>query len=173
MNIYFFFLFFLTNHFIFFICNFECIMTSTFFIIFVSLFLISYNMFLTFISCIIILNLSRQKVAIVMTFLIQKSFVFSIFLLLSEITLNIINFLNFYTLIMFFRAVNMIATSNSRNNIIIFFALIICTCFIFWAFFIYIISFIFLLDFRFNNALITCATSVKNVILKFSAATFA
>ena len=132
MNIYFFFSFFLTSHFIFFICNLECIMTSILFITFVFLFLMSCNMLLTLILYIILLNLLRRRVAIMTTFLIQKLFVFSIFcFFFQKITLNIVNLLNSRTFIMFLRAVSVIATSNSRINIIISFALIFCICSIF------------------------------------------
>ena len=131
MNAYFFFLLFLTSHFIFFICNLEYMMTLIFFITFASSFLMFCDMILTFTLCIIILNFSQRKVAVITTFLIQKSFDFSIFLLFSEITLNIINFLNFCIFIILLRAVNVIATSNSRVNIIIFFAFIFCICSIF------------------------------------------
>ena len=121
---FFFFSLFLTSHFIFFICNFECMMTSIFFTIFASSFLIFYNMLLILISCIIISNLSRRKVAVVATFLTQKLFDFSIFLFLSEITLNFINFLNLCIFIMSLRAVSVIATLNLHINIIVSFALI-------------------------------------------------
>ena len=136
-------------------------MTSTFFITFAFSFLIFYDMLLIFISCIISLNFSRRRIVVIMTILISKSFVFNIFLFFSKITLNTINFLNFCSVI---------ATSNSRINIIISFAFIFFTCFIFWVLFIHVI---FLLSFRLNNALMTRATNVKNVILRFSAATFA
>ena len=131
INAYFFFLLFLMNYFIIFICTFECMITLTLFITFAFLFLIFYNILLIFISCIIILNFSRRRVAVVTTSLIQKSFDFNIFLLFSEISLNIINFLNFCIFIIFLRAVSVIATLNSRVNIIIFFELIFYTCFIF------------------------------------------
>ena len=173
INIYFFFLFSLTSHFTFLIYNFECIMTSTLFITFASSFLIFCDILFIFILCIIILNLLRRKVVVVTIFSIQKLFDFNIFLFFLKIILNIINSLNFCIFIIYLRAVSVIATLNSRINIIIFFAFIFYICFIFWIIFIYVINFIFLLSFRFDNALITRAISVKNVISRFSAATFA
>ena len=168
-----FFLAFFDKSFYFFICNLECMITLTFFVTFAFLLLIFYNILLTFILCIIDSKLSQWKFIIVIIFLTQKSFNFNIFLLFLNIILNTINFLNFCIFIMFLHAVSMIATLSSHINIIVLFAFIFCIRFIFWIFFIYVINFIFLLSFYFNNALITRATNVKNVILKFSAATFA
>ena len=110
-------------------------MMSISFIIFAFLLLIFCNMLLIFILCIIISNLLRWKVVVITTFLIQQLFRFSIFLLFSKIILNIINFLNFCIFIMFLRAVNVIATLNSRVNIIISYAFIFCIYFIFWIFY--------------------------------------
>ena len=135
INAYFFFSLFLISYFAFFSCNFECMMTSIFFIIFAFSSLMFCDMLLTFISCIIILNLSRRKVAVVIISLTQKSFNFNIFLLFSEIILNIINFLNLCIFVMFLRVVSVIATLNSYINVIISFAFIFCTYFIFWVFF--------------------------------------
>ena len=143
MNAYFFISLFLTSHFIFSICNFECIMTSILFIIFAFSLLMFCNIFLIFISCIIILNSLRWKVAVAATFLIQKSFEFNIFLFFLKITLNIINFLNYYIFIMFWRAVSVIAMLNSRVIIIIFFVLFFYIHFIFWIFlFMFLILFL-------------------------------
>ena len=172
INIYFFFSFFLTSLFIFSIYNLKFMTTSTFFIVFVSSFLIFWNILLIFISCIIISNFSHRRIVVWTTFLIQKSFDFNIFLLLSKIILNIINFLNFCTFIMFLHVISIIATFELRINVIISFVLIFCIRFIFWTVFIYIINFIFLLSLRFENALITLVTNVKNVIIKFSVAIF-
>ena len=128
---YFFFLWFLTSHFTLFIYNFECMISSIFLITFASSFLMSWNMFLTFISCIIILNLSRRRIAVIATFLIQKSFDFSIFLLSSKIILKIINFLNFLISTIFFRVNNIFIVFDSRISAIIFAAFIFCIFFIF------------------------------------------
>ena len=131
IKIYFFFSWFLASHFTLFIYNFECMILSIFSIIFALLFLMFWNIFLIFTSCIIILNLSRLKIVVIATFLIQKSFDFNIFLLSSEITLKIINFLNFLTSTIFFRADNVFIVFNSRVNAIIFAALIFYILFIF------------------------------------------
>ena len=117
-------------------------------------------MLLIFISCIIILNFLRLKVAVIATFLIQKSFDFNIFLLSSEIILKIINFLNLLILTIFFHVDNIFIVSDLCVNAIIFVALIFCTFFISWFFLIHIIIFIFLLNHRFENAL---TASIKNV----------
>ena len=119
-------------------------------------------MFLIFISCIIILNFSRLKIVVIATFLIQKSFDFNIFLLSSKIILKIINFLNLLTSIIFFRANNVFTMFNSRVNVIIFITFIFCIFFIFWFFLIYVINFIFLLNRRFESALIANIESVEN-----------
>ena len=143
INTYFFSLF-LTSHFTFFICNLVCMMTSILFITFALSFLIFYNMLLIFTLCIIILNLSRRKVVVVTTSLTQKSFNFNIFLLFSKIALNIINFLNFCIFIMFLHTVSVIATLILHVNVIISFALIFCTCSIFWiVLFLLSVSFLY------------------------------
>ena len=131
INAYFFFSFFLTSRFIFFIYNFECIMSSVFFIIFVSSFLMFENMLLIFISCIITLDFSRRRIVVLTTSFIQKSFDFNIFLLFSKIILNIIIFLNFRIFIIFLRVVSVMLTFELRINIIISFMLIFCIRFIF------------------------------------------
>ena len=129
------FLIFLINYFIFSICNFECIMTSILFIIFAFSLLMFFDMTLIFISCIIISNFSQRRVAVITTFLIQKSFNFNIFLLFSEITLNIINFLNFCIFIIFSRTVSLIATSDSCVNVYYFFRAHLLYSFYFLNFF--------------------------------------
>ena len=112
-------------------------------------------MFLTFISCIIISNFSRRKIVVETTFLIQKSLNFNIFLLLSKIILKIINLLNFLIFTIFLRAINVFSMFNSRIKAIISAAFIFCIYFISYSFLIYVINFIFLLDFRFKKALIS------------------
>ena len=129
-------------------------------------------MFLIFTSYIIISNLSRLKIIIIATFLIQKSFDFNIFLLSSEIILKIINFLNFLTLTIFFRANSVFIVFNLRINVIIFAALIFCTFFIFWFFLIYVINFISLLNYRFEDALIVNIKNVENATFAFLKAIF-
>ena len=119
-------------------------------------------MLLIFISCIIILNLSRLKIVVIATFLTQKSFDFNIFLLFSKTILKIINFLNFLTSIIFFRVNSVFIVSDSCVNTIIFVALIFCIFFISWFLLIHIINFISLLNRRFENALIVSIESVKN-----------
>ena len=113
INAYFFFSLFLINYFTFFICNLKCMISSIFFIIFVFFFLMFWDMLLIFISYIIISNLSRRKVVVEMTFLIQKSLNFNIFLLSSKIILKIINFLNLLIFTIFLRAVNVFLMFNS------------------------------------------------------------
>ena len=131
INAYFFLSQFFANHFTLFICNLECIISSTFFIIFISSFLMFWNMLLTFTSCIIILNLSRRKIAVEATFLIQKLLNFNIFLLFSKIILKIINFLNFLTSTIFLRAINVFLMFNLHVKAILSVAFIFCTRFIF------------------------------------------
>ena len=119
-------------------------MTSILFITFAFSFLMFCNIFVIFILCIIISNSSRRKIVIVATSLIQKSFNFNIFLLFSKIILNIINLLNFRIFIMFLHAVNMIATLNSRINIIISFTLIFdIHFFLKFSLFILLVSFLY------------------------------
>ena len=158
---YFFFSWSLTNHFTLSIYNFKCMISSVFSIIFTFSFLMFWSMFLTFISCIIISNLSRLKIVVITTFLIQKSFDFNIFLFFSKIILKIINFLNFLISIIFFRANNIFIVFNSRVNAIIFATLIFCIFFIFWFFLIHVINFISLLNRHFEGALITNIESVE------------
>ena len=129
-------------------------------------------MLLIFISCIIILNFSRLKIIVIATFLTQKSFDFNIFLLFSEIILKIINFLNFLISTIFFRADNVFIVFNSRVNAIIFAAFIFCIFFIFLFFLIYVINFIFLLNRRFENALIASIENVENAIFALLKAIF-
>ena len=131
----FFFSLFLANHFTFFIYNLECMISLIFFIIFVSLFLMFWNMFLTFILCIIIPNFSRRKIVVETMFLIQKSLNFNIFLLFLKIILKIINFLNFLIFTIFLRAVNVFLIFNSCVKTIISVILIFCIRFIFCFFF--------------------------------------
>ena len=119
-------------------------------------------MLLIFISCIIILSFSRLKVVVIATFLIQKSFDFNIFLFFSKITLKIINFLNFLISTIFFCANNVFIVFNSRINAIIFAALIFCIFFISSFLLIYVINFIFLLNRRFENALIVNIENVES-----------
>ena len=69
INAYFFFSLFFANHFIFFIYNFECMISLIFFIIFAFSFLMFWNIFLTFILYIIISNFSRRKIVVETTFL--------------------------------------------------------------------------------------------------------
>ena len=138
-----------------------------FLIIFAFLFLISWDIFLTFISCIIISNFSRLKVVVIATFLIQKSFDFNIFLFFSKIILKIIDFLNLLISTSFFRANNVFIVFDLRVNAIIFAALIFYIFFIIWFLLIYIINFIFLLNRRFENALIASIENVENATSAF------
>ena len=124
-------------------------------------------MFLTFILYIIILNFLRLKVAVIATFLIQKSFDFNIFLLLSKIILKIINFLNFLISTIFFRANNIFIVFNSRVNAITFVMFIFYILFIFWFFLIHVINFISLLNCCFENALIASIKDVENATFAF------
>ena len=119
-------------------------------------------MLLIFILCIIILNLSRLRVVVIVTFLIQKSFDFNIFLLSSEIILKIINFLNFLISTIFFRVDSVFIVFNSRVNATIFVAFIFCTFFISWFFLIHATIFISLFSRRFENALIASIENVEN-----------
>ena len=122
-------------------------------------------MLLIFISCIIISDLSRCKIAIEMTFLIQKSLNFNIFLFSSKITLKIINFLSFLIFTIFLRAVNVLSMFDSRVKMIIFVTFIFCIYFIFCFSLIYVINFIFLFNFRFEKTLISRKKSVKIAIV--------
>ena len=167
INAYFFFLLFLTNYFIFFIYNFKCIISFIFFIIFVFLFLMFWNMFLTFVSCIIISNFSHRKAVVKAMFLIQKSLNFNIFLLFSKIILKIINLLNFLIFTIFLRIVNVFLIFNLHVKIIISITFILCIYFISYLFLIYVINFIFLFDFRFKKTLISRKKSVKIAIIDY------
>ena len=134
INAYFFFSLFLANYFTFFIYNFECMISLIFFIIFISSFLMSWNMLLIFISCIIISNFSRCKIIVKTIFFIQKSLNFNIFLLFSKIILKIIRFLNFLIFTIFLRAINMFLIFDSRIKVIISVAFIFCIRFISYFF---------------------------------------
>ena len=155
INAYFFFSLFLASHFTFSIYNFECMILSTFFIIFASSFLMSWNMFLIFISYIIISDFSRCKAVVETTSLIQKSLNFNIFLLFSKIILKIINFLNFLIFTIFLRAVSVFSMFDSYVKTIIFAAFILCTRFISCSSLIHVINFISLLDLRSERTLIS------------------
>ena len=122
-------------------------------------------MLLTFTSCIITSDLSRRKIVVETTFLIQKSLNFSIFLLSSKIILKIINFLNLLIFTIFLRAISVSSMFDSHIKAIMFAALIFCTRFIFWFSLIYVINFIFLLDLRFEKTLISRKKSVKIAIV--------
>ena len=122
-------------------------------------------MLLIFVSCIIILNLSRRKIAIETTFLIQKSLSFNIFLFFSKIILKIISFLNLLIFTIFLRAVNVLSMFDLRIRTIIFAALIFCIYFIFYFSLIHVINFISLLDFRFDKMLISRKRSVEIAIV--------
>ena len=165
LDAYFFFSLFLESHFTFFTYNFECMISSIFFIVFAFFFLMSWNMLLIFISCIIISNLSRRKIAVEATFLIQKSLNFNIFLLSSKIILKTINFLNFLIFIIFLRAINVFSMFNSYVKIIIFVAFIFCIYFICCFFLIQIINFIFLLNLHFKKTLISRKKNVEIAIV--------
>ena len=121
-------------------------------------------MFLIFISCIIISNFSRRKIAVEATFLIQKLLNFNIFLLFSKITLKIINLLNLLIFTIFLRAINVFSMFNLYIRTIIFAAFIFCTHFISYSFLIYIINF-FLFDFRFEKTLISRRKNVEVAIV--------
>ena len=138
---------------------------STFFIAFTSSFLMFWNMLLTFISCIIILDFSRRKTVIETTFLIQKSLNFNIFLLSLKIILKIINFLNLLIFTIFLRAISVFSMFNLRIRMIIFVAFIFCIRFIFYFSLIYVINFIFLLDLRFKETLISRKKNVEIAIV--------
>ena len=170
---YFFFSWFLASHFTLSICNFECMISSVFSIAFALSFLMSWNMFLIFISCIIISDLLRLRIIVIATSLTQKSFDFNIFLLPSEIILKIINFLNFLISTIFFCADSVFIMSDSRVNAITSAALIFCILFIFWFFLIHVIIFISLLSRRFEGALIASIESVENATFAFLKAIFA
>ena len=120
----------------------------SFFFTFSSLFLMSENMLLILISCIITFDLSRRKVVVLTTSFIKKSFNFNIFLLFSKIILNIINSLNLCIFIIFLRAVKVILTFKSRINVITFSALIFCIYFIFMSF-LFMLSTSFFIRFLF------------------------
>ena len=122
-------------------------------------------MFLTFISCIIISNFLRRKVAVETTFLIQKLLNFNIFLFSSKIILKIINFLNFLIFIIFLCAVNVFSMFDLCIKMIIFAALIFCTRFISCFFLIHVINFIFLFNFRFERTLILRKKNIKIAII--------
>ena len=132
INAYFFFSLFLKSHFTFFIYNLKCMISSTFFIVFVLFFLMSWNMFLTFTSCIITSNFSRCKVVVETTSLTQKSLNINIFLLFSEIILKIISSLNFLTFTIFLRAISVFLMFDFYVKAIISVALIFYIRFIFY-----------------------------------------
>ena len=115
--------------------------------------------------CIIILNLSRRKIVVETTFLIQKLLNFNIFLFLLKIILKIINFLNFLIFTIFLRVVNVFSMFDLHIKAIIFVALIFCIRFIFCSFLIHVINFIFLFDFRFEKVLISRKKKIKIAIV--------
>ena len=139
--------------------------SSTFCIIFVFLFLIFWNIFLILILCIIILDLSHRKIVVKTTFLIQKLLNVSIFLLLSKITLKIISFLNFLIFTIFLHAVSVLSMFHIFIKTIIFAALIFCIRFISYSFLIHVIIFIFVFNFRFEEALILRRKSAEIAIV--------
>ena len=155
INAYFFFSLFFASHFTLSIYNFECMISSIFFIIFAFSFLMSWNMFLIFISCIIISDFSRRKIVVEATFLIQKSLNFNIFLFFSKIILKIISFLNFLIFTIFLHAINVFSMFDLCIKTIISAAFIFCTRFIFYSFLIYVINFIFLFNLCFEKTLIS------------------
>ena len=120
-------------------------------------------MFLIFILCIIILNLSRRKVVVETTSLIQKSLNFNIFLFFSKIFLKIINFLNFLIFTIFLRIISVISMFDSHIKAIIFAALIFCIYFIFCFFLIHVINFISLLNLRFCYDYATASCFAKQL----------
>ena len=122
-------------------------------------------MLLTFTSCIIISNLSRRKVVVETTSLIQKSLNFNIFLFSLKIILKIINLLNFLIFTIFLRAVNIFSIFDSRVKTIISAAFIFCIRFIFCSLLIHISNFIFLFDFCFEKALISRRKNVEIAIV--------
>ena len=122
-------------------------------------------MLLIFISCIITSNLSRRKVVVEMTFLIQKSLNFNIFLFSSKIILKIINFLNLLIFTIFLRAISVFSMFDSRIKMIIFVALIFCIRFILCSSLIHVINFISLLDLRFKKMLISRKENVEIAIV--------
>ena len=122
-------------------------------------------MLLTFILCIIISNLSRRKVVVETTFLIQKSLSFNIFLLFSKIILKIINFLNFLIFTIFLRAVNVFSMFDLYIKAIISAAFIFCIRFISCFSLIYVINFISLFDFCFEKTLISRKKNVEIAIV--------
>ena len=165
INMYFFFLLFLASHFTLFTCNFECMISSIFFIIFISSFLMFWDMFLISISCIIISNLSRRKIVVETTFLIQKLLNFNIFLLFSKIILKIINFLNLLIFTIFLRAVSVSSIFDLYVRTIISAVFIFCICFIFCSSLIHVINFIFLFDLRSEKTLILRKKKIEIAIV--------
>ena len=161
INAYFFFSLFLASHFTLSTYNLECMISSIFFIIFASSFLMSWNMLLIFTSCIITSNFSRRKIVVEATSLIQKSLNFNIFLLSSKITLKIINLLNFLIFTIFLRAVNVFSMFNLHVKTIISAALIFCIRFISCFSLIHVINFISLLNLRFERTLISRRKNVE------------
>ena len=122
-------------------------------------------MFLIFISYIIVLNLSRCKVVVETTFLIQKLLNFNIFLLFSKIISKIINLLNFLILMIFLRTINVFSIFDLCIRTIISAAFIFCICFISCFSLIYIIDFIFLLNLSFERMLISRKKNIEIAIV--------
>ena len=129
-------------------------------------------MFLISISYIIISDFLRCKVVVEATSLTQKLLNFNIFLLSSKIILKIINFLNFLISTIFLRAVSVFLIFDLYIKAIIFVALIFCIRFIFYFSLIHVISFIFLLDFRFEETLISRQKNVDIVTFDYLTTTF-
>ena len=122
-------------------------------------------MLLTFILYIIISNFSRNKIVVETTFLIQRSLNFNSFLLFSKILLKIINFLNFLTITIFLRAINVFSIFDLCIRTIISAAFIFCIRFIFCFSLIYIFNFIFLFNLCFEKTLILRKKNVETAIV--------
>ena len=124
-------------------------------------------MLLTFISCIIISNLSRRKVVVEATFLIQKSLNFNIFLFSSKIILKFINSLIFLIFTIFLRIVSVFSMFDLYIRMIISAAFILCTRFISCSFLIHVINFIFLFNLHFKGALISRKRNAEIAIVDY------
>ncbi len=111
------------------------------------------NISFTLISYIITLARSWRKTTIIKIFFAQKSFCFNIFLLLSHVIWKTIILLCCLIVNIFWRIDSALVITRSCIKFTISFAFIFYTFSIFESLLIYIIIFIFLVSFRFNNAI--------------------
>ena len=126
---YFFCSLFFVSHSIFSIIIFECIFLLILMSILISFFSIFLNISLILISCITTLKLTSCRHAFNDIFLIQKSFFFSVFLLLFILIQNISSFDYLFIISMFLHVDNVLSMSISFAHFTMFFVVVIMILF--------------------------------------------